>query len=283
MIYAAYSPDTIWYYYGYLPWLHEVVKPADEVCITSDLYLYPKCNHTTETKEGLHYAGPVGSKPVLAWPSQYDIYVDAHGVPDQLDIRFARLVVTDNMLTAYKAGLMDISTILLYNTPGDEYRAEDYSRLKAWNRSWVQAVHGDPTRAVEDYFQRITLTQESVGGDLDAAASLALDTGYLATCERLGLSAGDTLVFKGEHGTLVLGPECREYTPKPGLFQLAASLARSLPTIINNVEADDKVLRSRKDICNACNFSRPDRCLKCGCYLGLKQRLAYEACPIDKW
>jgi hypothetical protein len=283
MIYAPYSPDSIWYYYGYLPWLHDVVKPEDTICITSDPYLYPACNLTRETKEGLHYAGPCGSKPVLCWPSQYDVFVDVNGVPDMLDIRYARLVVTDNLLTAYKAGLMDIATILVFNKPGDEYLAEDFQRLKAWNRSWVRAVHGDPQRAVEDYFQRIILTADSVGGDLDAAASLALDTGYQATCDRLGLTTGDTLVFKGQHGTLVMGPEQHQYTPAPGLFQMVASLARAIPNILGNIEATEPTVRSRKDICNACNFSRPDRCLKCGCYLGLKQRLAYEACPADKW
>ncbi len=50
------------------------------------------------------------------------------------------------------------------------------------------------------------------------------------------------------------------------------------PIKVNGTE-----LKRRKDICEACEFYRKKRCLKCGCRLEAKRRLATEKCPTGKW
>jgi len=44
-----------------------------------------------------------------------------------------------------------------------------------------------------------------------------------------------------------------------------------------------KELDNRLSICNSCEFMSGNRCLKCGCFLQAKARLATSRCPEDKW
>jgi hypothetical protein len=40
---------------------------------------------------------------------------------------------------------------------------------------------------------------------------------------------------------------------------------------------------ARLDICQACEFYRDERCLKCGCYMSKKAQLELAGCPMNKW
>jgi hypothetical protein len=42
-------------------------------------------------------------------------------------------------------------------------------------------------------------------------------------------------------------------------------------------------LDNRLSICNSCEFMFENRCLKCGCFLQAKARLATSRCPEGKW
>ena len=47
---------------------------------------------------------------------------------------------------------------------------------------------------------------------------------------------------------------------------------------------DQEVIKKRWDICKGCEFlTEKDKCLKCGCFMKVKTRVATVACPIGKW
>ena len=46
---------------------------------------------------------------------------------------------------------------------------------------------------------------------------------------------------------------------------------------------DEDVLKMRWDLCLGCEFLKDDKCLKCGCFMKVKHKLAMARCPIDKW
>lgn len=50
-------------------------------------------------------------------------------------------------------------------------------------------------------------------------------------------------------------------------------------------KAPEEIAVKRFEICLACeHLYKPTRtCKKCGCFMGVKTRLASRKCPIDKW
>ena len=59
---------------------------------------------------------------------------------------------------------------------------------------------------------------------------------------------------------------------------------RTAPKAVKrNIIHDEEVLKMRWDICSGCEFLKDDKCLKCGCFMKVKHKLAMASCPIDKW
>lgn len=46
---------------------------------------------------------------------------------------------------------------------------------------------------------------------------------------------------------------------------------------------DEEELNYRRDICNACEYSKSGRCNVCGCYIQLKTKWITQRCPKNKW
>ena len=47
---------------------------------------------------------------------------------------------------------------------------------------------------------------------------------------------------------------------------------------------DQDIIDKRWEICKSCEFlTDTNRCLKCGCFMKVKTRVATVACPIRKW
>ena len=53
----------------------------------------------------------------------------------------------------------------------------------------------------------------------------------------------------------------------------------------NQPKSTDETVKSRLEICKACEYFRPktETCRKCGCFMKLKTTLVNAKCPIDKW
>jgi hypothetical protein len=53
----------------------------------------------------------------------------------------------------------------------------------------------------------------------------------------------------------------------------------------NQPRSQEDLVKSRLEICRACEFFRPktETCRKCGCFMKLKTMLEKARCPIDKW
>lgn len=74
------------------------------------------------------------------------------------------------------------------------------------------------------------------------------------------------------------------------LIRGSIGLTKSVLGIDLATEAD---IAARREICRSCEFSEkridPDgsvkvrRCMKCGCFIAHKTRLASEECPIGLW
>ena len=49
--------------------------------------------------------------------------------------------------------------------------------------------------------------------------------------------------------------------------------------------SNDEIVKSRLEICKACDYFRPktETCRKCGCFMKLKTTLENAKCPIGKW
>jgi hypothetical protein len=77
----------------------------------------------------------------------------------------------------------------------------------------------------------------------------------------------------------------------PRLIQQASSLTTAVTRWAGSgfEGVTDEQLASRKAICATCDdydaagFFGNGKCLKCGCVLDFKQRLATEPCPVGKW
>lgn len=49
--------------------------------------------------------------------------------------------------------------------------------------------------------------------------------------------------------------------------------------------SNDEIVKSRLEICKACDYFRPktETCRKCGCFMKLKTTLENAKCPVGKW
>ena len=65
----------------------------------------------------------------------------------------------------------------------------------------------------------------------------------------------------------------------------SGAFARNLKSLLkgNSLNADPDEIERRREICDACEFMRDNRCTQCGCWLQYKARLKAENCPIKKW
>ena len=43
------------------------------------------------------------------------------------------------------------------------------------------------------------------------------------------------------------------------------------------------IIDKRRAICDDCEFKMGLNCLKCGCFIAAKTRVATVACPVGKW
>jgi len=73
----------------------------------------------------------------------------------------------------------------------------------------------------------------------------------------------------------------------PNPFRAVAALFRVVLCYFRGDHAfvSGRVLAKRRKICGKCFWRDPvsDQCRKCTCFLVIKQQLATERCPIDKW
>ena len=60
---------------------------------------------------------------------------------------------------------------------------------------------------------------------------------------------------------------------------------RGMSDRLKNVMLHDQdIIDKRWDICKGCEFlTDQNKCLKCGCFMKVKTRIATVACPIGKW
>lgn len=68
--------------------------------------------------------------------------------------------------------------------------------------------------------------------------------------------------------------------PAPTLKGAASFVAQNLGM---HREPSATELSIRKGICTRCPDNDLGRCLRCGCYLYSKVRIASEKCPVGKW
>ena len=54
---------------------------------------------------------------------------------------------------------------------------------------------------------------------------------------------------------------------------------------ISVARADEETVKTRKDICEACDeyIKSTTTCKKCGCFMNIKNKLQAATCPIGKW
>jgi hypothetical protein len=78
----------------------------------------------------------------------------------------------------------------------------------------------------------------------------------------------------------------------PSTLQMAWSLTEQvknmmlLATTKGQFMSTPQDTKDRMDICTSCEFFRANdsgRCVKCGCYMNFKARLAASKCPVNKW
>lgn len=70
------------------------------------------------------------------------------------------------------------------------------------------------------------------------------------------------------------------FTAIRAFFRWVRAFIRREPTLVS-----EEVLVEREKHCEACEFrdAEANQCLKCSCFLGLKQQMTTERCPIGKW
>ena len=88
-------------------------------------------------------------------------------------------------------------------------------------------------------------------------------------------------LFIGQKISFMLSKyEAEDYSIKNKTLDL-----RALPSRIKNVLLHDKsIIQKRWDICSDCEFlTKRNRCLKCGCFMKVKTRVAIASCPVGKW
>ena len=79
--------------------------------------------------------------------------------------------------------------------------------------------------------------------------------------------------------------ELRQHSQRPGAVAMAGNLGKSLiewsASGFKTCEGDE--LTKRLGLCAACEYLINNRCLKCGCFIEVKTRLATSKCPVGKW
>jgi hypothetical protein len=62
-------------------------------------------------------------------------------------------------------------------------------------------------------------------------------------------------------------------------------IIRAIPKVLTalTVSGDTVQANERLAICKTCHHYDGTRCLKCGCFMAFKSRLANEHCPVGKW
>ena len=60
---------------------------------------------------------------------------------------------------------------------------------------------------------------------------------------------------------------------------------RTAPSAVKaNIIHDETVLNQRWSLCSGCEFlTEANTCLKCGCFMAVKHKLARAKCPVGKW
>jgi hypothetical protein len=76
---------------------------------------------------------------------------------------------------------------------------------------------------------------------------------------------------------------------KPSIARKISNAAGAISRVIKATRAGQQVRVSqaeqdrRLEVCKGCEFFTGITCLKCGCVIRFKMKLATEACPIGKW
>jgi hypothetical protein len=87
------------------------------------------------------------------------------------------------------------------------------------------------------------------------------------------------------HSTLKQDKQDKQEKRFPPLKEQAKNLAKA---VVDHVKSGlknvpDEVYEERLGICNKCEFYQSGRCLKCGCFIGLKAHWSTQECPENKW
>jgi hypothetical protein len=75
----------------------------------------------------------------------------------------------------------------------------------------------------------------------------------------------------------------------PDMLQMAKNLATTAKDVVSDaiegkdIAASQQQIKERISICNDCDWFFEKRCLKCGCFISVKSKLASAKCPLDKW
>jgi hypothetical protein len=79
--------------------------------------------------------------------------------------------------------------------------------------------------------------------------------------------------------------ELTQHSKRLGAVAMAGNLGKSLAewSASGFKTCDGDQLNKRLELCGSCEYSINKRCLKCGCFIGAKTRLATSKCPIGKW
>ena len=55
-------------------------------------------------------------------------------------------------------------------------------------------------------------------------------------------------------------------------------------TLLKQLVFEEEVLQKRWTACGSCEFlTKRNRCRKCGCWMGIKSRIARMKCPMGIW
>lgn len=115
---------------------------------------------------------------------------------------------------------------------------------------------------------------------------------YLATTggtfdprEYLQWLAQDSAGDRGTGGTIVSGPVSCCKDKMPSTSKMGLTLAREMVTFTKSgfKTVSPEEAQRRLGICRTCDFFTGKRCLKCGCFMVAKTKMATTACPIGKW
>jgi Family of unknown function (DUF6171) len=112
--------------------------------------------------------------------------------------------------------------------------------------------------------------------------------GYLEDVIKSGRIDNGT-VFLDEKAYLALRQKYAKPTKFPPMMEMAKNAVLAAARTSKQIASGKRVMVSGEEqarrlaICKACEFFTGSRCLKCGCVIRWKSRLATEHCPIQKW